>query len=101
MTIVAPVGRFRISEMKIPPMTAINETQAAISMAPLKLRASCSAVTAGRMSRAETSMIPTTLMVRTTVMAVRRARIVLSLSVPIPDTRANSSSKVIEKISLK
>ncbi len=53
----------------------------------------------GMMSSAETSMIPTTLMARTTVRAVRRTRMRLMRSVRMPDVLADSSSKVMARSS--
>ena len=69
-------------------------------MAFLKLFAIWRAVTAGSISKAEVSMMPTTFMVRTTVIPVRRTRRELIFLTLIPDMLANSSSKVVEKYSL-
>lgn len=69
-------------------------------MAVLNPLAICRAVTAGKISKAETSIMPTTFIANTTVMAVNKVKIVFILLVLIPDTLAYSSSKVAEKRSL-
>ena len=74
MTIVAPAGISNKKDRVIPDKTDMTASSAAIGVAPLKPLATCRAVTAGRISRAEISMMPTTLMASTTVTAVRRSK---------------------------
>jgi hypothetical protein len=99
-TIVAPVGRSREKETAIPETTETTADNEAVSITALKLLAIWRAVTAGNISNAEMSMIPTTFMDKTTVTAVRRTNIVLMDSVFIPEAFAESSSKVMDKSSL-
>jgi hypothetical protein len=99
MTIVAPAGRFRIKEAKIPDVTERMPERAEIMIVVLKPFAICRAVTGGRIRRAEMSIIPTTFMARTTVSAMRRTRILFIWPVFIPDAFADSSSKVMERSS--
>ncbi len=99
-TIVAPVGRSREKETRIPETTETIADNEAVNITALKLFAIWSAVTAGNISNAEMSMIPTTFMDKTTVTAVRRTNIVLIDSVFMPEAFAESSSKVMDKSSL-
>ena len=69
-------------------------------MVVLKPRATWSAETAGRISSAEISMMPTTFMASTTVRAVRSTSTALMSSALIPDVSARSSSKVMANRSL-
>lgn len=71
---VAPEGKLKKSETKIPRITDKTEVSPLIKSAVLKRRESWSEVTAGIMSRAETNIIPTTLMERRTVTAVRTTK---------------------------
>ena len=99
-TIVAPVGRSRKKENVIPDITEIMADAEAANITALKLLAIWRAVTAGNMSKAEISIIPTTFMDKTTVTAVRRTNNILMNFVLIPDAFAESSSRVIDKSSL-
>jgi len=54
MTIVAPVGRFIMNEIAMPPTTEMTPNRHATSMAVLNPFAICSDVTAGRIKRADT-----------------------------------------------
>jgi hypothetical protein len=56
MTIVAPVGRFRMNEIPIPPTTEMTPKMAAINMAGLNPLAICRDVTAGRINSSEKGM---------------------------------------------
>jgi len=53
MTIVAPVGRFIMNEIAMPPTTEMTPKMAAINMAGLNLFAICRDVTAGRINSSE------------------------------------------------
>jgi hypothetical protein len=99
-TIVAPVGRSRKKERKIPEITETIADNEAVNITALKLLAIWSAVTAGNISNAEMSMMPTTFMDKTTVTAVRRTNNVLIDLVFMPEVFAESSSKVMDKSSL-
>lgn len=99
MTIVAPVGRSRNNDKIIPVTTDVTADNEATIIIALKLFAIWSAVTAGNMSNAEMSMIPTTFMDRTTVTAVSRIKSVLINFVFMPEAFAESSSKVMESSS--
>jgi len=99
-TIVAPVGRSRKKDKAIPSITEAIADNEAVTITALKLLASWSAVTAGNISNAEINIIPTTFMDKTTVTAVRRTKIELMNLVLIPETFAESSSKVMDKSSL-
>lgn len=100
MTIVAPVGRSRKNERTIPETTEVIADNDAANMTALKLLAIWRAVTAGNMSNAEMSIIPTTFMDKTTVTAVSKTKIVLMNFVLMPDAFAESSSNVMERSSL-
>ena len=67
----------------------------------MKLQANCSAEAAGRISRDDISIIPTSFMARTTERAVSSTRTALMVLVRIPETLASSSLKVMAKSSLK
>jgi hypothetical protein len=97
MTMVAPVGRSKWSETITPATTEITAENEAAIISVLKLFAIWRAVTAGKMSNAEMSIIPTTFMDRTTVTAVSRTKIVLISFVFMPEAFAESSSKVMER----
>lgn len=99
-TIVAPVGRSRKKETTIPETTETIADNEAVNITALKLLAICRAVTAGNISNAEISMIPTTFMDKTTVTAVRRTNNVLIDFVFMPEVFAESSSNVMDKSSL-
>lgn len=74
MTIVAPAGKSVIKDKEIPIKTEkIAKINAQIK-AFLKLLASCKAETAGITSKAETNITPTTLIAKTTEIAVKEAR---------------------------
>jgi hypothetical protein len=99
ITMVAPVGRLRTKEAEMPMITDTMPHSDDTTMVFRKLRAICSAVTGGRMRRDEVSIIPTIFMARTTVIPVKRTRMAFIFPVSIPDIRANSSSKAVEKCS--
>ena len=84
-TINPPVGRFMMNEPKIPIITEIVAKQQDAMMVALKLRATWSAETAGSISRAEMSMMPTTFMARTTVSAVISTSTVFMVVVRMPE----------------
>lgn len=73
-TTVAPVGILRKNETVIPQMTEKSANTTEYASAFLNPLAACRAVTAGKISSAETSMTPTILTDKTTVMAVRSVR---------------------------
>jgi len=95
---VAPVGTLSSNERKMPIQTESTATVPATTMVPLKLLAAWKAVTAGMMRRADVSMMPTSFIVSTTVTAVSTARRELIRPVLMPEVRANSSSKDMERI---
>jgi len=100
ITMVAPVGRFMMKDIYIPAITediAIKDEKTMVFLKPFAI---WSAVTAGNIRRADVSIIPTTLIARTTVIPVRRTSMEFIFFVFIPVTFANSSSKVVEKYSL-
>ena len=96
-TIVAPVGKFNPKEIKIPPRTERTPMKEAIRRDALKPFETCNEDTAGKIRSAEVNKIPTAFMVKTTVTAVKRKRIVLIFLVLIPAVFADSSSNVVDK----
>ncbi len=96
MTIVAPDGTSRKNENVIPKSTDRSATTPPIIIAGLKPFASCKAVTAGRISSADTNITPTILTDNTTVTAVSNVRSVLMKFVFTPVVFAYSSSNVAE-----
>jgi len=92
ITIVAPVGRFKIKENIIPKKTEKIENKIDIINVALKPGFSCKALTVGKMIILETSIVPTTLIPIDIVIAVRIAIIVFINFVFKPMTRAKSSS---------
>ena len=100
ITIVAPAGKSRKNDAVIPASTEMKAAIIEISIAPLKPLAICRDVTAGRISRAETSITPTTLTASTTVIAVIKVSMRFIRSVLMPVILAYSSSKVAENKSL-
>ena len=97
MTIVAPVGRSATRARNTPRITEKTPLTDAIMIVILKPRVICRAVTGGRMRRDDMSIIPTTLIARTTVRDVRSTRIVFMAFVLTPLAFADSSSKVMER----
>ena len=77
MTIVPPAGKFNKKAKIMPQMTDKVEKNAAAMMVILKLTDSCRAVRGGRISIAETSIMPATFMAKTAATAVSRKRITL------------------------
>ncbi len=100
MTIVPPAGKFNKKAKMIPQMTDKVEKHAAARMVILKLTDSCRAVSGGKISIAETSIMPATFIAKTAATAVRRKRITLIRFVLTPIVCASSSSKVIANRSL-
>lgn len=100
ITIVPPAGKFNKKARTIPQITDKIEKQAEAIMVFLKLMDSCKAVRGGKISIAETSIMPATFMAKTAATAVNRKRSTLILFVLMPIVWASSSSKVIAKKSL-
>jgi hypothetical protein len=96
-TIIAPVGILRKKEINIPLITAIMDVIAEIIIVILNPLATCNAVTEGNIINAEISIMPTTLIERTTVIAVSTTSIMLMILTFMPATLACSSLKVMEK----
>lgn len=97
---LAPAGKSAKKEIEMPIKTDNTDNITAAIIASLNPLTICRAVTAGKINKAETSITPTTLVAKTTVMAVKKVRIKFILLVLIPDTFAYSSSKVVENKSL-
>src|SRR5512136_1668676 len=89
-TIVAPVGMSRKNDTTIPETTETKADKEAVNITALKLLAIWRAVTAGNISNAEMSMMPTTFMDSTTVIAVKRTNNVLIDCVLMPEVFAES-----------
>ena len=94
ITMVPPAGIFSINEKIMPQMTDRTEKTAETAIVALKLTVSWRAVNGGRISMAETSIIPVTFMAKTAATAVNKKRMIFIRFVLIPMLRANSSSKV-------
>lgn len=88
MIIVAPAGQSRYSEALIPIKTASKATAMELIIALLKLLEICRAAEAGIINSAETSMIPTTLIAKTTVMPVKVIKIKFKRFVLMPEALA-------------
>jgi len=97
ITIVPPAGKFNKKEIITPLITDKTEKIKEAIIVIRKLMESCSAVSGGRISMAETSIIPATLIASTAATAVSIKRIVLILPVLIPMVFASSSSNVRAK----
>ena len=95
MTMVAPAGRFNIKDTNIPRITEMSPVEAETRIVALKLLETCSAVTGGKISNAEISMMPTTFIASTTVRLMSRTRILFICSVLMPDVLADSSLNVV------
>ena len=70
ITILAPDGKLKTYDPKTPSMTATTDTIAETTIVSLKLLETCSAVTDGNIIILEISIVPTTRMPRTMVIAV-------------------------------
>jgi hypothetical protein len=100
ITIVPPAGKFNRKEKIIPLITEKMEIAAEIIIVVLKLKESCSAVSGGIISNAETNIIPVTFIAKTAATAVNNKRMILILFVLMPMLLASSSSKVTANRSL-
>ena len=70
ITILAPEGKLKIYDPITPMITANTDTMADIIIVDLKLLDICKAVTVGNTIMLDISMVPTTLIPSTIVMAV-------------------------------
>lgn len=88
MIIVAPAGQSRYKEALMPIKTASKAETEDIIMAILNPLEICKAAAAGIIRRAETSIMPTTLIAKTTVIPIKVIKIKFILCVLMPDAFA-------------
>ena len=81
ITIVPPAGKFNKKAKNNPQTTDRMEKRTEVIIVILKLKDSCNAVSGGRISIAETSMMPATFKAKTAFTAVSKKRMTLILFV--------------------
>ncbi len=81
---VAPAGMSRKNETVMPANTETTANKTETSKARLKLFEICKAETAGSIRSADTSIIPTTFIASTTVIAVSEVMIIFTKLVLMP-----------------